>query len=379
MPKPLSDTLYDFERDGVPSPALERCSARDLGLAESWFRDAIFEAPELVIGPCRAAGVTEDNWYSWAREYPVEVGSIDVLLLSSEGRVAIVETKLATNPEIRRRVLAQALDYLAHLPAALDESPPAIPADSQGAPVADIEDIRQSVERGDILIIIVSDEADPRVTRLSRSLIGDNLVREWDLVLIDLALFRPVRAEAGSFVIVPHVRSSVLGELRQVVRVMVQGETPSTRVKVERVEPGTAESGGRKWDEAQFFQSLKGGNVPAAVQELASKLRALAAKFPQSVSLAWGRGRYGSMVFKRADQGLIEIHGQGQIRFRPPKFAGALGKKVASKYQRALEQLAPGAMKMDYPILQSSEAALVAPQLYDLLEQVLHDPDLEVE
>jgi len=50
----------------------------------------------------------------WAREFRVGVGLIDVLLLSSQGRVAIVETKLASNPELRRQVLAQALDYLTH-------------------------------------------------------------------------------------------------------------------------------------------------------------------------------------------------------------------------------------------------------------------------
>src|SRR5688572_11763865 len=113
--KPVSDQLFAFANRDTPSVAYERCSARDLGLAESWLRDAIFHAPELVIGPCRAAGLTDDEWYPWQREYRVEVGRIDVLLLSSQGRVAVVETKLAANPDLRRRVLAQALDYLTHL------------------------------------------------------------------------------------------------------------------------------------------------------------------------------------------------------------------------------------------------------------------------
>ena len=104
--KPVSDQLFAFEKRDKPRVAYERCSARDLGLEESWLRDSIFHAPELVIGPCRAAGLTEDEWYPWQREYRVAVGQIDVLLLSSQGRVAVVETKLATNPALRRRVLA---------------------------------------------------------------------------------------------------------------------------------------------------------------------------------------------------------------------------------------------------------------------------------
>ncbi len=74
-----------------------------------------------------------------------------MLLLSSEGRLAVVETKLATNPELRRGVLAQALDYLAHLPDRFDDELPQIPQDENGQPVAAQEDILESVAQGDIL------------------------------------------------------------------------------------------------------------------------------------------------------------------------------------------------------------------------------------
>lgn len=104
--KPVSDQLFTFKQPDRPRLGYERCSAKELGLDESWLRDAIFDDPDLVVGPCRAAGLTDDEWYPWQREFRVEVGQIDVLLVSSQGRVAIVETKLATNPELRRRVLA---------------------------------------------------------------------------------------------------------------------------------------------------------------------------------------------------------------------------------------------------------------------------------
>jgi hypothetical protein len=130
--KPVGDQLFSFERREPPRLGYERCSAKELGLDESWFRDAVFANPELVIGPCRAVGLTDDEWYPWRREFRVEVGQIDVLLLSSQGRVAVVETKLATNSELRRRVLAEALDYLAHLPDRFDEGIPEIPQDERG-------------------------------------------------------------------------------------------------------------------------------------------------------------------------------------------------------------------------------------------------------
>ena len=46
------------------------------------------------------------------REVGVSSGSIDNLYLSTSGYPVIVETKLWRNPEARREVLAQVLDYI---------------------------------------------------------------------------------------------------------------------------------------------------------------------------------------------------------------------------------------------------------------------------
>ena len=285
---PVSDQLFTSDGISTPIPSHERCTAEDLGLKESWFRDAIFASPELVIGPCRAAGLTDDDWYPWRKEFETDVGPIDVLLLSSQGRLALVETKLASNPELRRKVLAQALDYLAHLPSEFQDSMPELPMDANGKPVADPDDIRESIAQGDVLLIIASDQCDPRVAKLSRSLLADNLVKHWDLALVDLALYRPSGASRGNCLIVSHLRSLVESEPRQVVRVVVQGESPRTRVEVQRITRDETASGRQKWDEQRFFESLETGTVSPAVRKLAFDLRELASRFRDSVTLEWG-------------------------------------------------------------------------------------------
>lgn len=50
-----------------------------------------------------------------AAEVACEAGSIDLLFLDDEGVTTLVETKLLRNPEARREVLAQTLDYAASL------------------------------------------------------------------------------------------------------------------------------------------------------------------------------------------------------------------------------------------------------------------------
>jgi hypothetical protein len=45
------------------------------------------------------------------REFPTPHGPVDNLLMTPAGDIALVETKLFRNPEARRLVLAQVLDY----------------------------------------------------------------------------------------------------------------------------------------------------------------------------------------------------------------------------------------------------------------------------
>lgn len=375
MSKALSDSIFTFRGGDRPKAGWERCNARDVGLPESWFRDSIFESPSIVIEACRAAGVTDDDWYPWAREFHVEVGPIDVLLVSSQGKVAIVETKLSHNPELRRKVLAQALDYLAHLADAFEESMPPIPVDANGIAVADVDDIRASVANSDVLLIIASDEVDPRVAKLSQSLIADNLINGWELVLVDMALFRPLGAGTSDYLVVPTIRNVVLAETRQVVRVIVEGETPRAHVRVERDAPVSVESGRRSWNEAEFFAGLEERAAPAAVRQLAARVRELARANPETLELAWGSGRKGSMTLKRRGLGLIEIYTPGMVRFRPYKFERALGQEAADSYRSRLAQLAPSEMRTGYPRIGPAEAAAIADQLFALIQQAITAAD----
>jgi hypothetical protein len=79
--------------------------------AEDALQDALKRNPEVIpvtdldLGPCVVVG----------RETSVPPGAIDLLLVDTGGHVVILETKLARNPELRRQVVAQVLDYGAGL------------------------------------------------------------------------------------------------------------------------------------------------------------------------------------------------------------------------------------------------------------------------
>src|SRR5258708_8000931 len=131
-------------------------TARQVGFKEKWLQEAVKSNPQIVLAPCREAGLLREDelWSFWEKEVTVpDVGSIDVLLISSSGRIGVVETKLAYNPDARRKVVAQILEYAINL-SSISELP-AIPAEL--TPYIDEQDARDGMQKGDYLLIIAGD------------------------------------------------------------------------------------------------------------------------------------------------------------------------------------------------------------------------------
>src|SRR5689334_11071612 len=49
------------------------------------------------------------------REFPLDIGYIDLLGFTAEGDIAVIECKLAQNDEIKRKVIGQVFEYGAYL------------------------------------------------------------------------------------------------------------------------------------------------------------------------------------------------------------------------------------------------------------------------
>ena len=86
----------------------------------------------------------------------------------------------------------------------------------------------------------------------------------------------------------------------------------------------------------------------------------------------WGTGkRIGSMVLKRNANGLIEVYGSGELRFRPLKFVRALGEEGGRAYAEALERVVPNIFNQRYPGLMPAKAAEVAPTLFEVIREAV--------
>lgn len=101
------------ESDGSKS-AWTRLRFGDMaGKSEAWLRDLLHAHPELI--PLHELDPAYGPLVSLCTELPTKAGRIDNLFIDPRGRLTLVECKLWNNPEARRKVVAQILDYAKEL------------------------------------------------------------------------------------------------------------------------------------------------------------------------------------------------------------------------------------------------------------------------
>jgi hypothetical protein len=348
--------------------------ASDIGFKEDWLQEAIAQNPELVLGPCRQASFIpqDEQWRYWSREVAVKNAqsiSIDVLLVSEFGRLGIVETKLFQNPEARRQVVAQALEYAIHL--SMPDLPKDAPRRGKGLPFVELDDIQEKIKEP--LIIIAGDELDPRAVKLSTAVIGKHIGYGWDLALVELAVFQQENASRKKhFLIVPHLAGGVAVEQRQVLLVRI--EDKRTDIELHEPEAGPVIVNRRnEWTEKQFFEAAE--RAPAPVREFAHSLRKLGSAF-SNVTFDFGGSTKGSLIMRKDGINVLEFYlGRGgYLRFRRQNdagqnnFARAFGAKLGARYLSGLKNLFPRGMAMGYPSVDFNESV---PNVLSLLRKIL--------
>jgi hypothetical protein len=102
--------VFLLERDGSPPFRAERLAfGETAGRNEAWLRDTLFAHPDLL--PVRDIDSSYGPLSPLCRELRTEAGPLDIAFINPAGRLTLVECKLWRNPEARRRVVAQVLDY----------------------------------------------------------------------------------------------------------------------------------------------------------------------------------------------------------------------------------------------------------------------------
>ena len=108
--------LFQIGQDNLIKKEYIRKNGYDFEDKESYFQDLIAKNSKLLpsLRDTKINGTYGDIHFL-LREFVLPVGRIDDLFIDSNGSFVIVETKLFKNPEGKREVIAQILDYVSYI------------------------------------------------------------------------------------------------------------------------------------------------------------------------------------------------------------------------------------------------------------------------
>lgn len=187
------------------NPVLERIALSKDGIYdEAWLQDLIFFHPELL--PVSQIEPAFSTLVPAAMEVSCAHGNIDNVYLTPTGELVLVEAKLWRNPEARRKVVAQALDYVVALQTLGYSGFEAAVMRAAGQPTASlyslvadhpdvlseadfIDAVSHNLKRGRMLALIVGDGIH-RETETLAELLASHAGAHFTLALVEIATYR---------------------------------------------------------------------------------------------------------------------------------------------------------------------------------------------
>ena len=282
----------------LPLQRLPLSASVDGQIDEVWLQKALYRAPESL--PLKEIDPHIGPLIPICMELATEAGPADILYVTPTGNIVLVETKLWRNPEARRQVVGQILDYAKQLTGWSYEDLDARAGTAAGTsaghmakklkesyPGTDeaqfVDGVRRSLATGDFLLLIVGDGirfgAEALVTFLEQF---GNL--RFGLALVEVAIYR---LPNGSTLMQPRV----LAKTEILERTMLIGPTgPISFQQAAQVEDTTeANAGQREWFITFWREYLSKLRLPDATLMPREPAKSTNQYFamPPSGNLAW--------------------------------------------------------------------------------------------
>ncbi len=209
---------------------------------ETWLQQLLDVHPEIL--PVAELNETIGLPISLGRE----VDGIDNLLITDQGKLIVVETKIWRNPEAHRTVVGQILEYASNL-AELnfqDLNSKVQKRHPQGLGIHEIvreactdlefdemefeSRVQQSLRTGEFLLLIVGERIHPTATQPAE-LIQSKPNLEFKLAFVELLCFHQNRGDGWPLLVVPRVVSKSNEITRSVVKIVYEEKRPDVVVR----------------------------------------------------------------------------------------------------------------------------------------------------
>jgi hypothetical protein len=182
----------------------KRIHLGEMGKDEAWLRDRLFASPEIL--PIEDVDSDFAPLVPLCKELRTDAGVIDAAFINARGRLTIVEFKLWSNPQARREVVAQTLDYVSALARwSYDDlqrqvstavgrqgNIPYETARKRTPALRErefIDAVNRSLREGRLLVLIAGDGIREGVQSLTE-LVSRNPTKSFSFGLIEVALYR---------------------------------------------------------------------------------------------------------------------------------------------------------------------------------------------
>jgi len=227
------------------SVSLDKLSLDKKHYPEAWLQKLIFDHPEAL--PVSEIEPGFGAICPVAMEVPCAHGNIDNLYITTSGDIVLVEAKLWKNPEARREVVAQALDYVAALTGMGYEAFERACRKGQGMTASSlyglvaerpealdeqafIDAVSRNLARGRMLVIALGDGIRAETEALSEFL-QSHAGAHFTFALVELAIWR--NSATGELLAVP----STLAQTVMITRGIVTVENGMATVKPVPADP----------------------------------------------------------------------------------------------------------------------------------------------
>jgi len=231
--------------DGVVQKRYSPASPQNQHFTEAFLQKLVFEEPKLLS--TEEIGSEYANLIPLCRELSVKSGSIDVVYITLEGKICLVETKLFRNPEAHRTVVAQVIDYAKDLSGMsfVDFCEAVTKAKGEESIKALFRKIRQkqpefneielqqniqlSLSHGHLLLLIVGNKIFPEVALLTESIHSAPHL-EFTIRLMELEFYSIGDTEDKQLLVVPQVVGKTHEQARAIVRIVYEEKKPEVAV-----------------------------------------------------------------------------------------------------------------------------------------------------
>ena len=278
---------------------LERLPFTEKTFNEDQLQELLFAHPALLpiteIEPVFAGPIPV------VRELRTGAGPVDLFYINSNGFMTIVETKLWRNPEARRQVVAQIIDYAKDmaqwtyqdLVEALQKSDSTFSGDPLIELACEDDDdfeeanfidrVAQNLRLGRFLLMIVGDGIQEGVEQMAKFL-QQTPQLGYTLALIEIALFRLNAGQNDPL----YVQPRIIARTQEITRAVIEVKEPS-RLKDITVtipdERGKSKGHRKSITEADFLEELEKSVTPEVIEFAKS---ALSEAKDHDLEIKWG-------------------------------------------------------------------------------------------